>query len=120
MKGCPTCGMVTRSAEQFCSRDGTPLKNARDLDKRINTLIGNYRLRDLIGKGGMGTVYRAEHVYLGKLAAIKILDERFAAESELIWRFLQEARAASSIGHPNIVEVADFGIMLDDHCYYVM
>jgi serine/threonine-protein kinase len=59
----------------------------------------------------MGTVYKGEHIYIGKPVAVKILHERFARFDDAINRFLREARAASSINHPNIVDVTDFGPM---------
>jgi serine/threonine-protein kinase len=72
-------------------------------------MVGNYRITGVIGRGGMGTVYRAEHVYIERPAAIKVLHEQFAKEEAAVMRFLREARAASRVNHPNIVEVFDFG-----------
>lgn len=71
--------------------------------------LGNYRIRDQIGRGGMGTVYRAEHTTLGTEVAVKVLSPRFATDPAFIARFEREARAAAALSHPNIVRVFDAG-----------
>jgi serine/threonine-protein kinase len=68
----------------------------------------------------MGTVYSGEHVYIGKKVAVKVLHPRFAKYEDAVKRFLREARAASSINHPNIVDVTDFGPAPDGGVYFVM
>ena len=72
-------------------------------------VLGSYRLVTELGSGGMGTVWYAEHVAIGRRAAIKVLHPHFAAQEEVVARFIDEARAASAINHPNIVDVHDFG-----------
>jgi eukaryotic-like serine/threonine-protein kinase len=86
----------------------------------IGQLIGSYQIKALIGEGGMGSVYLAEHVLIGRKAAIKILKKEFASDSTLVTRFLNEARATNAIGHPGIVEILDFGTMPGDIPYLVM
>ncbi|NOY90729.1 MAG: serine/threonine protein kinase [Deltaproteobacteria bacterium] len=87
----------------------------------MNRLVeGKYRIDKLIGKGGMGAVYQAEHVKLGKQVAIKVLLEGHGAGSSAAKRFAREARAAGSIGHPNIVQVFDLGTLEDGAPYLVM
>ncbi len=93
---------------------------AEDVDPRVDTVLGNYRLKVPIGQGGMGVVYRAEHVHLGKPVAVKVLHERFLKSDDAVQRFLREARAASLIAHPNIVDVHDFGEAPDGGVYFVM
>jgi serine/threonine-protein kinase len=68
----------------------------------------------------MGVVYRGEHVYIGKEVAVKILHEGYGGREESIKRFLREARAASLINHPNIVDVTDFGKSNDGTVFFVM
>jgi serine/threonine-protein kinase len=68
----------------------------------------------------MGVVYRGEHVYIGKEVAVKILHEGYGGREESIKRFLREARAASLINHPNIVDVTDFGKSSDGTVFFVM
>jgi len=70
--------------------------------------LGNYRLIRLLGQGGFADVYLGEHVYLKTLAAIKLLQARLASND--LELFLQEARAISSLIHPNIVRVLEFGV----------
>jgi eukaryotic-like serine/threonine-protein kinase len=86
----------------------------------VGQVVGNYRFVDLLGQGGMGTVYRAEHVYIGKHFAVKVLPHRLAQYEDAVKRFLREARAASSINHPNIVDVTDFGPVPGGGVFFVM
>lgn len=99
--------------------DASVLVEQEDID-RIGTTIGNYHLDQILGRGGMGTVYSGEHVYIGKKVAVKVLHPQFAKYEDAVRRFLREARAASSINHPNIVDVTDFGPMPDGGVYFVM
>jgi serine/threonine protein kinase len=120
---CPDCGAAYRrvaTSDASCLRDGARLELASDLDPRVGTRVGNYRLVELLGSGGMGSVYRAEHVMIGKQVAIKLLHPQAASEPELVQRFLREACASARIGHPNIVEVLDFGELADRATYLVM
>jgi serine/threonine protein kinase len=89
-------------------------------DARAGTTVGKYKLREIVGRGGMGVVYRAEHVYIGKEVAVKILHDGYGGREESIKRFLREARAASLINHPNIVDVTDFGKSNDGTVFFVM
>ena len=89
-------------------------------DARSGSTVGKYRLHEIVGRGGMGVVYRAEHVYIGREVAVKILHEGYGGREESIKRFLREARAASLINHPNIVEVTDFGKANDGTVFFVM
>ncbi|RIK35718.1 MAG: hypothetical protein DCC58_20195, partial [Chloroflexi bacterium] len=82
-------------------------------------VIGNYRIEALLGSGGMGQVFRATHVHLNRPAAVKVLHPQYAADPTFQARFLQEARAASALRHPNIVEIIDFG-QADGRFYLVM
>ncbi len=79
------------------------------MESLIGKTLGNYRIESVIGIGGMGQVFRAVHIHLGREAAIKVLHANLAAEPGFQARFLQEARAIASLKHPNIVEVHDFG-----------
>jgi HD-like signal output (HDOD) protein len=82
----------------------------------VGEAIGSYRLVSVLGEGGMGRVYLAEHALIGRKAAIKILSPEIASEAEAVSRFFTEARAVNDIRHPNIVEVTDFGQFGDLHC----
>jgi eukaryotic-like serine/threonine-protein kinase len=82
--------------------------------------VGKYKLHEIVGRGGMGVVYRGEHVYIGKEVAVKILHDGYGGREESIKRFLREARAASLINHPNIVDITDFGKSNDGTVFFVM
>jgi serine/threonine-protein kinase len=86
----------------------------------IGHVVGKYRLLAQLGEGGMGTVYRAEHVVLGSPAAVKILLPQFTQDRVVVDRFFQEARAASSIRHAGIVEVFDFGRLATGQAFIAM
>lgn len=74
------------------------------------TTIGNYRVLSLIGEGGMGVVYHAEHVVLGRQVAIKVLLQHVARQGVLVQRFVNEGRVASQMNHRNVVDVIDCGM----------
>src|SRR4051794_41104130 len=75
---------------------------------RAGTLIGGrYRVRRLLGRGGMGAVYEAEHVELGREVALKPLLPQAVEDEKVSARLIQEGRAAAAIGHPGIVDVFD-------------
>ncbi|MCD6496815.1 MAG: serine/threonine protein kinase [Deltaproteobacteria bacterium] len=82
--------------------------------------IDVYDLVRILGTGGMGIVYEAKHRLIGRRCAIKVLHEALETNEELLTRMVQEARAASAIGHPNIVEVYDFRRAPDGAAYMVM
>jgi serine/threonine-protein kinase len=83
-------------------------------------LFGNYRVVRLIGEGGFGEVYLVENELIQRRAAVKVLHPALAQDAELVRRFLNEARAASAICHPNIVEVLDAGGTPDGAPYILM
>jgi len=78
------------------------------LDRRIDTEVGGYRIVEAIGRGGTSVVYRAEHVRLGRTAALKLLTATLG-ESDFRDRFLRESKLAASLDHPSIVPVFDAG-----------
>ena len=87
----------------------------------VGTILeGRYRIIRQLGEGGMGVVYEGEHVAIEKRFAIKVLKEEVSGQSEVVARFRQEARSASRIGHPNIVDVTDFGETPNGQAFFVM
>jgi serine/threonine protein kinase len=86
----------------------------------VGQRVGNYQIVAKLGEGGVGEVYLAEHPDIGRKVAIKFVRKALAEESTLYGRFLAEARAASAIQHPNIIEVLDFGRLPDGQPYIVM
>jgi HD-like signal output (HDOD) protein/tRNA A-37 threonylcarbamoyl transferase component Bud32 len=85
----------------------------------VPQLLGVYRVLGLLGEGGMGRVYLAEHTVIGRRVAIKVLAAEVARDAEMVSRFFTEARAVNEIRHPNIVEVTDLGTH-DGRPYIVM
>jgi len=92
-----------------------------DPETLVGSLLGErYKLLRLIGQGGMGAVYLAEHVVIGKQIAVKVLSPDYSRNPGDVQRFLQEARAASLIRHDHVVDIADFGRSPQGHAYIVM
>ncbi|MCA9700103.1 MAG: serine/threonine protein kinase [Myxococcales bacterium] len=89
-------------------------------DRSGELVHGRYRLLRELGRGGMGTVYLAEHTKIRRHFAIKILNDRYLERSDIADRFLQEAQAVSLIDHPNVVSVTDFGRLDDGTTFLVM
>jgi len=105
-------------------KQGAPARPATDSmarDPYVGTTVdGRYRIDGVLGQGGMGVVYRAQHTKIDKHVAIKILRADLIADAGLVKRFLNEARAASRIGNPHIVDVSDFGTLPNGATYFVM
>jgi serine/threonine protein kinase len=95
-----------------------PKGPSRDLISR--TIGSKYVVRAVLGEGGMGTVFEAEHLTIGRSVAVKVLHPNQARKKDAVRRFHQEARAAGAIGHPNICEVYDLGTLDDGSPYLVM
>lgn len=90
-------------------------------DPRVGTVISDrYRLRALIGEGGMGRVYDAEHVLMKKRLAVKILHRELTRVPEVVARFEREAMAAANIDHPNVAAATDFGKLEDGSVFLVL
>ncbi|MFO0560021.1 MAG: serine/threonine-protein kinase [Polyangiales bacterium] len=89
--------------------------------ERIGTTIdGKYKVESLLGKGGMGTVFRATHTWTGRAVALKVLQPQYAENDAVVLRFLREARAAASFRHPNVVEVLDMGSLPEGGAYMAL
>ncbi len=86
----------------------------------VGTMVGSYRITGELSRGGMGAVYRAEHSVLDRIVAVKLLRPELTTNAELVRRFMNEAKAASAIQHPGIIEVLDFGHSSDGRAYFVM
>ena len=90
----------------------------------IGKRIGNYEIKAKLGEGGMGAVYLGEHPMIGKKVAIKVLLEELVSKEDIVQRFFNEAKAVNDIGHPNIIDVVDFGKIRGDNgvdvVYFIM
>src|SRR5215470_16390835 len=84
------------------------------------TMIGEYKIEQKIGQGGMAVVYSAVHPVIGKKAAIKVISHQLSTDTQAIQRFRQEARAVNQIGHLHIVDIFSFGSLPDGRHYFVM
>ncbi|WP_437736224.1 protein kinase domain-containing protein [Sorangium sp. So ce1335] len=113
-KSCPSCGERYDAGVLYCPRDGTPLASSRkspafgaaEGDPYVGiTLGGQIQVRHLIGIGSMGRVYRAFQAGIERDVAVKILHRELSTNAELVSRFHREAKIASRLVHPNVVQV---------------
>ena len=96
-------------------------EQSAERDALLGTVLaGRYRIEALIGSGGMGAVYRAEHVHMRKAVAVKVLHKEMTAFPEVVARFEREAVAAGRIEHPHVVSASDFGQLEDGSFYLVL
>ncbi|MCG8422888.1 MAG: serine/threonine protein kinase [Proteobacteria bacterium] len=99
---------------------GTSRSRASASNDLAGQIIDSYRLEKLIGSGGMGDVYLAEHIQLGRQVAVKLLRPEYASRPESVARFSQEAWAVNQIGHRNIVDIPHIGRLEDDTPFIIM
>ena len=126
MRFCTACGSRFTQEVRFCPTDGQPTEHLED-EKTVVTdplmgqvIDGRYRIDQVLGEGGMGVVYSVMHISLGKRMALKVLRGEMAKDDHVVRRFVQEAQACSSIGHPNIIDISDFGRLPEGTSYFVM
>lgn len=119
MKYCTLCSAKYDDSISFCSIDGEVLE--ADPASLVNTVLdGQYQMEALLGKGGMGAVYRARHILLGDRVAIKVLPPEVRTNAEWLRRFRREGQAARRFRHPNAVTVYDLRTAADGTIYMVM
>jgi serine/threonine-protein kinase len=120
-KVCPLCGLRYDAAATFCQKDGAILTTGGSSDPFVGRVVlGQFRIEEAIGSGGMGTVYRAHQTSLGRDVAIKILHPELAKNPDAVRRFHREARVATSLEHPNLVRVFLFGELPEDGSLYLV
>jgi serine/threonine-protein kinase len=120
---CPRCTAPCGETHSFCFACGGALEHdaANREDPLIGrTLPGGYRVTHMVGIGGMGRVYCAEQVALGRTVAVKVVHPHLADDELAAARFLNEARTASRLSHPNSVAIFDFGRTEQGQPYIVM
>ncbi len=119
MKYCTVCKEKFDDGTSFCPVDGEVLEG--DPAAIVNTVLdGQYQMEALLGKGGMGAVYRARHILLGDRVAIKVLPPEVRTNAEWLRRFRREGQAARRFRHPNSVTVYDLRTSADGTIYMVM
>jgi serine/threonine protein kinase len=121
-KFCPDCGRVYEDeTATTCADDGERLMMLQGEPDLVGEVLeGKYHIKDRLGQGGMGTVYRAHQSSMARDVAIKVLRPQFALNKIAIQRFLREARAASKLRHPNTITVYDSGQTDEGHLFLVM
>src|SRR5205085_4760939 len=100
--------------------DGLDLSAAEPDDELVGRDIGSYRVTKVLGKGGMGAVYMAEHPVIGSRVAFKFLHPQYATDKKIVDRFFNEARAVNVIGHDNILKILDLNVTEDNRHYFIM
>src|SRR5438128_4276865 len=119
MKYCSVCNEKFDDTVSFCPKDGEVLEE--DPSSLIGSVLdGQYQIEGVLGKGGMGAVYRARHILLGDRVAIKVLPPEMRSNSEWLRRFQREGQAARRVRHPNAVTVYDLRTSGDGTIYLVM
>ncbi|MEO6600261.1 MAG: serine/threonine-protein kinase [Polyangiaceae bacterium] len=100
---------------------GSSRPKGAEVDPRVGTLLADrYRIDALVGEGGMGKVYSAEHVLMRKRLAVKVLRRELTSVPEVVARFEREAMAAGNIEHPNVAAATDFGKLADGAVFLVL
>ena len=119
MKFCPACTNKYDDHVSFCPKDGEVLEE--DPNSFVGSVLdGQYQVEALLGRGGMGAVYRARHILLGDRVAIKMLPPEMRSNTEWLRRFQREGQAARRFRHPNAVTVYDLRTSGDGTIYLVM
>jgi len=106
---CPACGAALERANLD--------KTLVETDPLIGQMLGEFEIVALLGRGGMGTVYKASQGSLGRFVAVKVLPQWLSHDASFVERFHREARAAAAVTHPNIIEVHAIG--QDKGCQYI-
>jgi serine/threonine-protein kinase len=124
---CAHCGLPHDAIQAICPSTGKatsafrkPAAPTPSRDLVGQTVGGKYAIRGVLGGGGMGTVFEAEHLTIGRTVALKVLHPKHAQKKEIVRRFYREARAAGRIGHPNVCDVYDLDSLDDGSPYLVM
>jgi serine/threonine-protein kinase len=109
-KVCPHCGEAFEGDLRFCPRDGAALRSRETTGDLVGQVIAErYHIVRLLGEGGMGRVYLAEHVRMGRTCAVKVMNPKLLNDPDSLSRFSREAANASRITHPNVAAIYDFG-----------
>ena len=117
---CTECGFMSADGARFCPHDSTELESLSD-DPLVGTIVADrYLVLSALGRGGMSVVYKARHQYMHRNVALKMIRAELEEDSFLLRRLEVESKAVSSLKHPNIVPVYDFGKLDDGTPFLVM
>lgn len=125
-KKCPKCGSAFGGSAAFCPNDGTALDELvstpeAEADPYLGTTIGgDVEIRSLAGSGAMGHVYRAHQTSMERDVAVKILRAEVSGNAQVVQRFHREAKIASKLQHPHVVEIYFTGQLPDGALFIVM
>ena len=120
-KICPQCATEYDLDQRFCPKDGTTLRLQNATGDLVGTIVADrYHVLRKLGGGGMGQVYLAEHVKMGRRSALKVMNPSMMKDADAISRFNREAANASRINHPHVADVYDFGETSDGIIYLAM
>jgi tRNA A-37 threonylcarbamoyl transferase component Bud32 len=114
---CPRCGRCEEAGTDVCPSDGVPMQLVPSVTRVVD---GKYRIEQLLGRGGMGAVYRARDVRLDRLVALKVVRAELLGDPEARRRFRREAQIVAKLQHPAIVSIFDYGTFPDGGAYLVM
>ncbi|HET7218332.1 MAG TPA: protein kinase, partial [Vicinamibacterales bacterium] len=117
MRECPRCGRCEESNVMLCPADGSTMRAVPSVPRTVDN---KYRIEQLLGRGGMGAVYRARDMRLDRLVALKVVRAELLGDPEARRRFRREAQIVARLQHPSIVAVYDYGTFADGGAYLVM
>ena len=121
MKICPVCSTEYADDVKFCPNDGQTLRSAAPATDLVGQVVADrYHVIKKLGEGGMGQVYLAEHVKMGRRSAIKVMNPSMVHDPDAVARFNREASNASRITHPNVCAIYDFGETPEGLIYLAM
>ncbi len=119
MRICPRCQLKYPNDQERCFVDNATLEQVAD-EWLGQTLAGRYLIEEMIGEGGMASVYRARHTLVDRPVAVKIMAAHLKGSAQLAERFRREAKNAAALAHPNIIEIHDHGETPDGGLFMVM
>jgi hypothetical protein len=117
MMECPRCGRCEEAGVAQCPSDSTAMRPVPSVPRTVDN---KYRIEQLLGRGGMGAVYRARDMRLDRLVALKVVRADLLGDPEARRRFRREAQIVARLQHPSIVAVYDYGTFPDGGAYLVM
>jgi eukaryotic-like serine/threonine-protein kinase len=120
LKICPQCGTEYELDQRFCPKDGSTLRSQTQGTDLVGETIAQYYVLKKLGEGGMGQVYLAEHVKMGRKSALKVMNPSMVHDADAISRFNREAKNASRINHTNVAAIYDFGETPDGMVFLAM